>query len=87
MASTILTKKQQEELLKAVAEFLRRTQLTQTVAKLEEETGIEGLATTTSEDDGKSSLLEKKWISVVRLQKKVSNVLNMLSINVCVEYR
>ncbi|CAM9099787.1 unnamed protein product [Chrysoparadoxa australica] len=61
----VLTDKQRRDLHVAILEYLRDAGFAGSVKALEEEAGLAGVEST-----GRS-LLEKKWISVVRLQRKV----------------
>lgn len=62
----VLSAKQKEELNKAICDYLQQNGYSQTLEKFREETNQSG------EIDKKFvNLLEKKWTSVIRLQKKV----------------
>eukprot|EP01117_Protostelium_nocturnum_P020668 TRINITY_DN9411_c0_g1_i1.p1 TRINITY_DN9411_c0_g1~~TRINITY_DN9411_c0_g1_i1.p1 ORF type:complete len:407 (-),score=78.71 TRINITY_DN9411_c0_g1_i1:28-1248(-) len=61
----VLTNKQKEELNKAVLDYLKTNGLNSSAEAFQKETEIEDL------DPKKTGLLEKKWTSVIRLQKKV----------------
>jgi len=61
----VLTNKQKEELHKAILDYLRTSGLTSSADALQNETQLEDL------DPKKTGLLEKKWTSVIRLQRKV----------------
>ncbi|KAA3682358.1 uncharacterized protein DEA37_0006606 [Paragonimus westermani] len=63
----VLALRQKEELNKAILDYLSSNGYHQAQTAFKEEAKIEG------ENDRKfSGLLEKKWTSVIRLQKKVS---------------
>jgi len=64
----VLTNKQKEELNKAILDYLKTSNLTATAEVFQKETEIEEL------DPKKTGLLEKKWTSVIRLQKKVMDL-------------
>ncbi|KAI1471776.1 dynein regulator [Daldinia caldariorum] len=68
--SQILTPRQAEELHKAIIAYLSSNNLPNTAAALREELGLGDTfdAATSKKYEG---LLEKKWTSVVRLQKKI----------------
>ena len=72
--SKILTSRQAEELHKSIIAYLSSTNLTKTAAALRGELNIGGSfdEATCKKYEG---LLEKKWTSVVRLQKKVGRSL------------
>lgn len=61
----VFTNKQKEELNKAVLDYLKLSGYKTTAETFMKESETEDL------DAQKSGLLEKKWTSVVRLQKKV----------------
>ncbi|KAL9636514.1 MAG: hypothetical protein Q9164_002777 [Protoblastenia rupestris] len=71
--SQLLTSRQAEELHKSIIAYLTSTKLTDSAAALRQELGIGD-----SFDDATSKkyegLLEKKWTSVVRLQKKIMDL-------------
>ncbi len=68
--SQILTSRQAEELHKSIIAYLSSTNLAKSAAALREELSIgDGFDEATSKKY--AGLLEKKWTSVVRLQKKV----------------
>jgi len=69
----VLTNKQKEELNKAILDYLKTCNLAATVEAFQKETEIEEL------DPKKSGLLEKKWTSVIRLQKKVMDLETQVS--------
>jgi len=62
----VLSTKQKEELNKAIADYFQQCGYTQTLEKFKEETNMQ-------DDIEKrfANLLEKKWTSVIRLQRKV----------------
>jgi len=64
----VLTGKQKEELNKAILDYLKTANLTQSAEIFQKETEVEEL------DPKKTGLLEKKWTSVIRLQKKVMDL-------------
>lgn len=70
MSGQILTSRQAEELHKAIIAYLSSNELHNTAEALRQELdlGESFDATTSKKYEG---LLEKKWTSVVRLQKKV----------------
>ncbi|ORY31121.1 dynein regulator [Rhizoclosmatium globosum] len=77
MAAATLTDKQKEELNLSVLDYLHTNGFTAAFEGLQRETGLTYLG------DGQqrySNLLEKKWISVVRLQKKVMDLEDKLSV-------
>lgn len=61
----VLTSKQKEELNKAILDYLKSSGLDSSAEAFQRETEIEDL------DPKKTGLLEKKWTSIIRLQKKV----------------
>jgi len=61
----VLTNKQKEELNKAILDYLKTEGHTNAAETFQKESETEDL------DPKKSGLLEKKWTSVIRLQKKV----------------
>lgn len=63
-----LTSKQKQELNQAVLDYLVSSGLNETADALRKETEVEDL------DPKKTGILEKKWTSVIRLQKKVSDL-------------
>lgn len=69
-----LSEKQREELHKALLEYLRGQGLAGTVQAFQNETGL----TPEVLEPKFAGLLEKKWTSVVRLQKKVMDLEGML---------
>jgi len=62
---TVLTNNQRQELNKAILDYLKSEGLNASAEIFQKETEIEDL------DPKKAGLLEKKWTSVIRLQKKV----------------
>ncbi|KAI4598997.1 protein with putative role during mitosis [Pestalotiopsis sp. 9143b] len=70
MSSQILTSRQADELHKAIVAYLSSSNLTNTAEALRQELNLGDTfdATTSKKYEG---LLEKKWTSVVRLQKKI----------------
>ncbi|KAI1401283.1 dynein regulator [Hypoxylon fuscum] len=71
--SQLLTSRQAEELHKAIIAYLSSNKLPNTASALREELGLGDTfdATTSKKYEG---LLEKKWTSVVRLQKKIMDL-------------
>lgn len=69
----VLTNKQKEELNKAILDYLKTSNLTSTAEAFQKETEIEEL------DPKKTGYLEKKWTSVIRLQKKVMDLETQIS--------
>lgn len=70
----MLTDRQREELHKAIADYLKQTGLNKSLSAFKEETE------TTGEEEAKyTNILEKKWITVLRLQKKVLDLQAQLS--------
>ncbi|KAI8803524.1 nuclear distribution protein PAC1 [Cladochytrium replicatum] len=71
---SILTAKQQDELRMAILDYFQSNGLQESAAVFEREAGL-GAANGTGEVNGDrakySGLLEKKWTSVIRLQKKI----------------
>eukprot|EP00741_Cyanophora_paradoxa_P001341 tig00000480_g1297.t1 len=63
----VLTTKQKDELHRAMLDYLRGAGFAATAEQLKQEAGVDY-------DDGVSGLLEKKWTSVVRLQKKIMDL-------------
>jgi len=61
----VLTNKQKEELHKAILDYLKTSGLNQAAEAFQAEAQIDEL------DPKKTGLLEKKWTSVIRLQRKV----------------
>lgn len=74
MGKTILTGKQQEELNRAILDYLQTAGYTEAATAFEKEGSI-------PKDDEKKfvGLLEKKWTSVIRLQKKVMDMEKQIS--------
>jgi len=64
----VLTGKQQEELNEAVLDYLKQSGYAQATEVFQKEANIENI------EDKNRGLLEKKWTSVVRLQKKVMDL-------------
>ena len=64
----VLTNKQKEELNKAILEYLLNNKYSETAAKFQQESTTSFEAAPSS---ATSDLLEKKWIAIYRLQKKV----------------
>ena len=64
----MLTNQQKDDLNKAVYDYLRHNQLESTQEKFREEcqTNLDSC-----DDKAPSDILEKKWISIIRLQKKI----------------
>ena len=62
----VLSEKQREELHRAIADYLKQNGLKQSLEAFKSESNTAG-----EEDRKYVNLLEKKWTSVVRLQKKV----------------
>ncbi|KAK9424481.1 putative WD domain-containing protein [Seiridium unicorne] len=73
MSSQILTSRQADELHKAIVAYLSSNNLASTADALRQELNLGDAldATTTKKYEG---LLEKKWTSVVRLQKKIMDL-------------
>ncbi|KAI1862343.1 uncharacterized protein JN550_010205 [Neoarthrinium moseri] len=73
MSSQILTSRQADELHKAIIAYLSSTNLSTTADALRQELNLGDTfdATTSKKYEG---LLEKKWTSVVRLQKKIMDL-------------
>jgi len=69
----VLTNKQKEELDKAILDYLKSSGLNSSAEAFQKETEIEEL------DPKKTGLLEKKWTSVIRLQKKVMDLETKIS--------
>ena len=72
----VLTSKQKEELNKAIAEYLEKQGYTNTLRSFEEEANVNAKESQKEGQNGKSNsvisdILEKKWVSITRLQKKV----------------
>ncbi|OBZ72187.1 Nuclear distribution protein PAC1-1 [Grifola frondosa] len=70
---SILTDRQKEELHKSIMEYLHAQNLPQALAALQSELGMD------YKPDPKSrycGILEKKWVSVIRLQKKIMELEN-----------
>ena len=64
----VLSQRQREELNKAIADYMMSNGYTEALESFKKETDMPG------EIDKKySGLLEKKWTSVIRLQKKVGD--------------
>lgn len=63
----MLTEKQREELNKAIADYFRSSGYTETFALFQQEANIDPSELSSKQ----SGLLEKKWGSVIRLQKKI----------------
>jgi len=64
-----LTNKQREELHKAIAEYLHNCNFKETLDSFLKEAQIQ-FDTNDKQNSALSNILEKKWVSVVRLQKK-----------------
>lgn len=65
----VLSQRQREELNKAIADYLQNNGYHEALGAFQRETDMPG------EIDKKySGLLEKKWTSVIRLQKKVASI-------------
>lgn len=62
----VLSTKQKEELNKAIADYFQQCGYTQTLEHFKEETNMQG-----DIEKRFANLLEKKWTSVIRLQRKV----------------
>ncbi|KAI2601806.1 dynein regulator [Hypoxylon sp. NC1633] len=71
--SQILTSRQAEELHKAIIAYLSSNNLPSTAAALREELGL-GDSFDSATSKKYEGLLEKKWTSVVRLQKKIMDL-------------
>jgi ribosomal protein S8 len=71
MATSILSDRQKEELQRAILDFLNTNGYRESYEVLKRESGNEDFNVDPSSKY--SGLLEKKWTSVIRLQKKVSN--------------
>jgi len=69
----VLTKKQKEELHKSILNYLQEAGFKDTFAIFQKEAGIDL-------DSSLNGLLEKKWTSVLRLQKKVMELEGKLSV-------
>ena len=72
----VLTSKQKEELNKAIAEYLEKHGYSNTLKSFEEESNVNLKDASKEGQNGKpnsaiSDILEKKWVSITRLQKKV----------------
>jgi len=70
----VLSGKQKEELNKAIADYLQQCGYSQTLERFKEEADING-----DIEKKYASLLEKKWTSVVRLQRKVMELESRLT--------
>jgi len=64
----VLTSKQKEELNQAILDYLKTSNLAESSESFQKEAEVEDI------DPRKSGLLEKKWTSVIRLQKKVMDL-------------
>lgn len=64
----VLTNKQKEELNRAILEYLLANKYSETAAKFKEESGA---SFEPPPDKTNQDLLEKKWVAIYRLQKKV----------------
>jgi len=64
----VLTSKQQEELNKAILDYLKVSNLPNTAETFQKEAEVEDI------DPKKTGLLENKWTSVIRLQRKVMDL-------------
>ncbi len=72
---SLLTERQQEELNKSILEyFMHQKGYERTVSALKQDANLE------NHENSKKGLLEKKWTAVVRLQKKIIDLENKLSI-------
>ena len=69
----VLSQRQREELNKAIADYMLSNGYNDTLDAFKRETDMPG-----DVDKKYAGLLEKKWTSVIRLQKKVSWVLSRL---------
>lgn len=70
----VLSDKQRDDLNKAVADYLKQNGYNESYKKFKEESEVEG------EGDAKhANILEKKWTSIVRLQKKINDLQAQLS--------
>ncbi|KAL4431820.1 hypothetical protein ABPG74_015260 [Tetrahymena malaccensis] len=72
----VLTSKQKDDLNRAIAEYLQKHGFANTLRQFEEESNINFKEVQESNKQGKTStantdILEKKWVSITRLQKKV----------------
>ncbi|KXX81945.1 Nuclear distribution protein nudF-1 [Madurella mycetomatis] len=67
----ILTTRQAEELHKSIIAYLASQNLSNTAAALRAELGLDEDAFDTDKSKKYEGLLEKKWTSVIRLQKKI----------------
>jgi len=56
---------------RAIREYLKARSMTKSLEAFEEESGIGATIQSQGEEPKYTGLLEKKWTSVVRLQKKV----------------
>jgi len=65
----VLTKKQKDELHKAIADYLQSEGFESTLAEFSKEAGV-----AQGGNGSNQNLLEKKWTSVVRLQKKINEL-------------
>ena len=65
----VLTNKQKEELNKAILEYLHSNNFTKSAENFEVEAQVQ--FDPSSKKSGVSDILEKKWISIIRLQKKI----------------
>ncbi len=63
----VLSQRQREELNKAIAEYMMSNGYNETLESFKREADMPGEV-----DKKYTGLLEKKWTSVIRLQKKVS---------------
>ena len=70
----VLSAKQREELNKSIADYLQQCGFSQTLDRFREEAGVTGEIEKKVE-----GLLEKKWTSVIRLQRKVMELESRLS--------
>ena len=68
----VLTEKQKDDLHKAILEYLRNNGFEKTFAQFKDETKIPESEVPTD------SILEKKWVSIIRLQKKIDELQSKL---------
>ena len=65
----MLTSRQRDDLNRAVADYLRQSGYSSAYSAFKEESSV-----TNDEDSKYNNILAKKWISVVRLQKKITDL-------------
>lgn len=69
----VLSDRQRDELHKSIADYLKQNGLNQSYTIFKQESQVEG-----DEESKYQNILEKKWVSIVRLQKKIIDLQSQL---------